>query len=78
CAIYPVRPIACRATNVVETSEFCSPGRGRGPTVVRHPELQSAIAAARQSFADHARRAGTRAAERALPEAVAAALAEPA
>src|SRR5439155_14030170 len=68
CAIYEVRPIACRATNVVDTSEYCAPGRGRGPTVVRHPELQAAIAAAKQTFRNHA--------ERALPNAVAAALAE--
>ncbi len=75
CEIYPVRPSPCRATNVVDTAEFCTPGRGRGPSVVRHPDLQQAISDGRTRMLEAARKAApSEPAERSLPDAVAAAL----
>ena len=29
CEIYPVRPTICRAVHVLETSQYCTPGRGQ-------------------------------------------------
>jgi Fe-S-cluster containining protein len=74
CEIYPVRPTLCRAVHVLDTAEYCTPGRGGQPRVVSAPPLEDAVRTATQSFSRAAVELGLGAAERALPESVAWAL----
>ena len=74
CEIYPVRPTICRSVHVLDTAQYCVPGRGQSPKVVSHPVLESTV---KEVTADLARAAVSldgRGRERALPEAVAWAL----
>ena len=66
CEIYPARPTICRSVHVLETSEYCTPGRGGRPKVLTHPALEAAV---RDAGAGHEMRA--------IPEAVAWALEQP-
>jgi hypothetical protein len=66
CEIYPVRPTICRSVHVLETAEYCTPGRGQKPKVLTHPELEAAV---RDANADAERPL------RAIPESIAWALA---
>ncbi|MSP62109.1 MAG: hypothetical protein EXR72_17600 [Myxococcales bacterium] len=75
CEIYEVRPTICRAVHVVETEAYCTPDRGGVPKVASHPRLVEAVQQATAAFAHGARSLGTDGRERALPEAVATALA---
>ncbi len=75
CDIYPARPTICRTVHVVETSEYCTPDRGGVPKVVSHPKLVETVQAATASFARAAHDLTGSGDERALPEAVAWALA---
>jgi Fe-S-cluster containining protein len=74
CEIYPVRPTICRAVHVVDTADYCTPDRGGVPAVVSHPALEQAVRAATLGFARASQAIGAGADERALPEAIAAAL----
>jgi hypothetical protein len=71
CSIYPVRPVPCRVNNVVGSAEYCHPDRGRGPSVVTHPQLREAVSTAARLL-----RGAVIAPERILPLAVAARLDE--
>ncbi len=73
CEIYPVRPIVCRAVYVLDTAEFCTPGRGQ-PKRVSHPALEAAMLESGQAMSRASLRLGGRVYEEALPEAVARAL----
>jgi Fe-S-cluster containining protein len=75
CEIYPVRPTICRSVHVLETAEFCVPGRGAKPKVVTHPQLEAAVQEATAAFARAARDLDGDGRERALPESVAWAMA---
>jgi Fe-S-cluster containining protein len=75
CEIYPVRPLICRAVYVVDTADNCLPDRAP-PAIVSHPALEEAFRAATVACAKASERLGQGAAPRAIPEAVAAALAE--
>ena len=75
CAIYPVRPLPCRATYVEGTADFCPPDRPPGPSVVKHPSLQGALQDLRALLLEAAHSAA-RPAEQSLPSFVAAALVE--
>jgi Fe-S-cluster containining protein len=77
CEIYPVRPILCRVTYVLDTAEYCTPRRGGVPKVVSHPRLEEAAHEATRQFARTAERMGHSPRERALPEMVAWALDAP-
>lgn len=72
CEIYPVRPNVCRAVLVLDDASHCVPGHGT-PRRVSHPALEAAVYEAGRRAADLAAPLG--AVERALPEAVADALA---
>lgn len=74
CQIYPVRPTICRAVHVLETAEYCTPGRGARPKVVSHPKLEDAVRSATHGFGVAAQRLVGDGNERALPESVAWAL----
>jgi Fe-S-cluster containining protein len=74
CEIYPVRPLICRSVYVLDTADNCLPDRAP-PQIVSHPALESAFRAATQACADAGARLGRGSRLRAIPEAVAAALA---
>lgn len=76
CEVYPVRPTICRSVHVVETSYFCTPGRGGSPKVVSHPTLEAAVQEATASFRKAAAQLSGQPHELPLPEAVAWALAQ--
>ena len=75
CEMYPVRPLICRSVYVLDTADHCVPDRAP-PKIVSHPALESAFRAATQACASAAARLGRSPAPRAIPEAVAAALAD--
>ena len=75
CEIYPVRPLICRAVYVVGSADNCLPDRAP-PQIVSHPALESAFRAATQANGQASEQLGYSAAPRAIPEAVAAALAD--
>lgn len=72
CDIYPVRPNVCRAVLVLDDNSRCVPGRGM-PRQISHPALDGAVYEAGRRAAEVAAELGG--VERALPEAVADALA---
>lgn len=75
CEIYPVRPLICRSVYVVDTADNCLPDRAP-PKIVSHPALEDAFRQATHACAQASVRLGKGEAPRAIPEAVAAALAE--
>jgi hypothetical protein len=75
CEIYPVRPTICRAVHVLETAEYCVPGRGQRPKVVSHPKLEDAAREASVMCSRLGPGLGRGADERSLPEQIAWALA---
>ena len=74
CEIYPVRPLICRSVYVLDTPDNCLPDRD-APKIVTHPALESAFQSATRACAEAGARLGRGAALRAIPDAVAAALA---
>ena len=74
CDIYPVRPLICRSVYVLDSADDCLPDRAP-PKIVSHPALESAFRQATHACAEAAARLGRSPAPRAIPEAVAAALA---
>jgi hypothetical protein len=74
CEIYPVRPTICRSVHVLETAEYCVPGRGQHPKVVSHPSLEAAVQDATTNCSRAAKELMGESRERALPEAIAWAL----
>jgi hypothetical protein len=70
CEIYPVRPTICRSVHVLETSEYCTPGRGQHPKVVSHPKLEEAVQDATESFGRAATTLVGSGREQALPDAI--------
>jgi Fe-S-cluster containining protein len=70
CEIYPVRPTVCRAVHVLDTAEFCTPGRG-APKLVSHPALDRAMLEAGEALSRASVALGGRVYEEALPEIVA-------
>ncbi|HEX4382733.1 MAG TPA: SEC-C metal-binding domain-containing protein [Myxococcales bacterium] len=74
CEIYPVRPTICRSVHVLETSHYCTPGRGQHPKVVSHPKLEEVVQEATTTFGRAAVALTGSSRERALPESVAWAL----
>ena len=75
CEIYPVRPLICRSVYVLDTADNCLPER-EPPKIVSHPALESAFREATRACAGAGARLGRGDRPRAIPEAVAAALAE--
>ncbi len=74
CEVYPVRPTICRAVHVLETSHYCTPGRGQHPKVVSHPKMEEVVQDATMIFSRAAAGLVGSGRERALPESVAWAL----
>ena len=74
CAIYPVRPTICRSVHVLETSYYCTPGRGGHPKVVSHPTLEATVQEATTRYGLAAAELVGSGRERALPESIAWAL----
>ncbi|HEY2747040.1 MAG TPA: SEC-C metal-binding domain-containing protein [Polyangia bacterium] len=74
CEIYPVRPLICRSVYVLDSPDDCLPDRAP-PKIVSHPALESAFREATRACADAGARLGRGDRLRAIPEAVAAALA---
>ncbi|HZS38225.1 MAG TPA: SEC-C metal-binding domain-containing protein [Polyangia bacterium] len=70
CEIYPVRPTVCRAVYVLDTAEFCTPGRG-APRQVTHPALDAAMLDAGRAMSRASLALGGKPYEEALPEIVA-------
>ncbi|MCU1276844.1 MAG: hypothetical protein JWM53_390 [bacterium] len=74
CEIYPVRPLICRSVYVLDTADNCLPDRAP-PQIVSHPALETAYREATHACAEAGARLGATSAARAIPDAVAAALA---
>lgn len=74
CEIYPVRPLICRSVYVLDTADNCLPDRAP-PKIVSHPALENAYREATHACADAGVRLGASPSPRAIPDAVAAALA---
>ena len=74
CELYPVRPSICRAVYVLDTAEYCVPGRGQSPKQVSHPKLVEAMQTGASECSEAAVELGEPAYERALPEAIERAL----
>ena len=68
-----MRPLICRSVYVLDTADNCLPDRAP-PKIVSHPALENAFREATRACADAGERLG-RGAARAIPDAVAAALA---
>jgi Fe-S-cluster containining protein len=75
CEIYPVRPLICRSVYVLDTADNCLPDR-QAPKIVSHPALETAYRQATHACAEAGARLGATSAARAIPEAVATALAD--
>ena len=58
CGIYPVRPLPCRVTYVVDGAENCGPKAIASPVRIQHPALEQAIQEARELLLAAADRAG--------------------
>jgi Fe-S-cluster containining protein len=74
CEVYPVRPLICRSVYVLDTADDCLPDRA-APKIVSHPALEGAFREATRACAQAGARLGRGERPRAIPEAVAAALA---
>jgi len=74
CEIYPLRPLACRVIYVVDSAEYCRYEAPREPIRVHHQGLKQAVALAHNIVSSASSQAG-HPGGRALPEAVARALA---